>query len=132
MESVQNSGKICILDIDMQGVNNIKKSPLNAHYIFISPPNMEALEARLRKRGTETEEDIQTRLGNAKAELAYGKETGNFELFLVNDTLENSLEKLSTSIQEWYPHLKTSTTSAEAVTKFIPRICKPSQLCVIL
>lgn len=132
VESVQSSGKICILDIDVQGVKNVKKSPLNPYYVFISPPNMEALEARLRKRGTESEEDIQTRMGNAKAELAYGKETGNFDIFLVNDTLEDSLVRLSTAIQAWYPHLKASSSSEEAVSRSIPRVCKPSEVCAIL
>lgn len=93
---------------------------------------MEVLETRLRKRGTESEEAIRTRLGNAQAELAYGKETGNFDLFLVNDTLESALEKLSVAIQQWYPHLKVTATVADAMNKATPRVCKPSEVCEIL
>lgn len=132
VESVQKSGKVCILDIDVQGVKNVKKSTLNAYYIFVSPPNMEVLETRLRKRGTESEEAIRTRLENAQAELAYGKETGNFDLFLINDTLESALEKLSVAIQQWYPHLKVTATVADAMNKSTPRVCKPSEVCEIL
>jgi guanylate kinase len=132
VESVQSSGKICVLDIDVQGVKNVKKSPLNAYYVFVSPPNMETLETRLRKRGTESEEQIRIRLGNAQAELAYGKESGNVDLFLVNDTLENALDKLSTALQGWYPHLKPTTTVTDAVIKSAPRVCKPSEVCAIL
>lgn len=132
VESVQSSGKICILDIDVQGVKNVKNSPLNAYYVFISPPNMEVLESRLRKRGSETEEALQTRLSNAHSELAYGKESGNFDLFLVNDKLEEALEKLSIAIQGWYPHLKVTNTVGQAVQKSSPRVCKPSEVCVVV
>ena len=55
------SGKICILDIDVQGVKAIKKvddipKPL---YVFMKPPSLQVLEERLRARGTETEESLQ-------------------------------------------------------------------------
>merc|ERR1712071_567631 len=59
---VQNAGKICILDIDVQGVQKVKKSSLSPYYVFIAPPSMEVLEKRLRSRGTEKEEDIVKRL----------------------------------------------------------------------
>lgn len=41
VESVQSSGKVCILDIDVQGVKNVKKSSLDPYYVFIAPPSME-------------------------------------------------------------------------------------------
>jgi guanylate kinase len=52
------SGKICILDIDVQGVKSVKKTDLTAKYVFLSPPSLPVLENRLRDRGTETEEAI--------------------------------------------------------------------------
>ena len=72
VETVQSSGKICVLDIDVQGVRKVKESKLEPYYIFISPPSKEELEKRLRGRGTETEDAIKTRLANAAAELEYG------------------------------------------------------------
>jgi guanylate kinase len=106
VETVQSAGKICILDIDVQGVQNVKKSSLDPYYIFVAPPSMNALESRLRGRGTEQEEDIQRRLANAEAELNYGKQPGNFDLVLVNDNLNKTFELLVRNIQRWYPHLK--------------------------
>ena len=41
---VLNHGKLCLLDIDSQGVKNVKKTDLNPVYIFIKPPNMQVLE----------------------------------------------------------------------------------------
>ena len=72
MEKVQKEGKICVLDIDVQGVQKVKQSSLEPYYCFISPPSQDDLEKRLRGRGTETEEQIKTRLGNAAKELEYG------------------------------------------------------------
>ena len=72
VEKVQGQGKICVLDIDVQGVQKVKKSSLEPYYCFIAPPSKEDLEKRLRGRGTETEEQIKTRLGNAAKELEYG------------------------------------------------------------
>lgn len=105
VESVKGEGMICVLDIDVQGVRNVKKSNLDPIYIFIAPPSMEELEKRLRGRGTEKEESIKKRLANAKAELDYGNEAGNFDMVLVNSDLKITFEELAKSFKEWYPSL---------------------------
>ena len=88
VQSIVEQGKICILDIDMQGVIQIKKTDLNPLYVFIKPPSMEVLEKRLRGRKTENEENIQKRLSVAAAEIKYGEAKGNFDLIIVNDNIE--------------------------------------------
>lgn len=105
VKSVQSEGKICILDIDCQGVRNVKKSSLNPYYIFIAPPSMEDLESRLRGRGTEREDDIQKRLANAAGEMAYGK-VGEFDKYLINANLSEALDELSSCVKSWFPHLE--------------------------
>lgn len=122
VESVRNSGKVCILDIDYQGVQNVKKSSLDPYYLFIAPPSMEALEKRLRSRGTEKEEDIVKRLGNAAKELEYGKTKGNFDKIITNDDLNKAFTELLEIFKEWYPHLKP-------VEKLRPIVfCAPSAI----
>ena len=106
VESVRKTGKVCILDIDYQGVQKVKKSSLDPYYLFIAPPSMEALEKRLRERNTESEADIVKRLGNAAAEMKYGNKDGNFDVVLVNDDLQESFTKLVAIFKNWYPHLK--------------------------
>ncbi|PHT54718.1 Guanylate kinase 1 [Capsicum baccatum] len=59
----------CILDIEVQGARSVRARSLDAIFIFISPPSFEELEKRLRARATETEEQIQKRLRNARAKL---------------------------------------------------------------
>ena len=66
---------------------------------------MESLEKRLRGRGTETEEAIKKRLGNAAKELEYGREAGNFDRIFVNADLNETFEDMATAFKEWYPHL---------------------------
>jgi len=92
VEKVAQAGSICILDIDVQGVRLVKAAQLDPAplFVFVRPPSMEALEARLRGRGTETEARVQRRLANAAAEIGYASERGgaNFDAVLVNDDLE--------------------------------------------
>lgn len=105
VESVQSKNLICLLDIDIQGAQNVKKSSLDAYYLFIAPPSMEELEKRLRGRGTEKEDAMQRRLANAKGELDYGMEEGNFDAVLVNNDLEMTFERMVRKFREWYPEL---------------------------
>ena len=105
VETVQKQGKICILDIDVQGVQNVKKSTLDAIYLFVAPPSMEELEKRLRGRGTESEEAVVKRLKNAKDELDYGMGEGNFDRVFTNDDLDKTFEALVEQFQKWYPQL---------------------------
>jgi guanylate kinase len=103
VESVRQQGKICILDIDVQGVRNVKKSTLDAIYVFIAPPSMEELEKRLRGRGTESEEAVLKRLENAKEELDYGMGVGNFDRVFTNDNLDKTFKALVEQFKQWYP-----------------------------
>ena len=106
VESVKSQGKICILDLDTQGVMSVKKSSLDCKYIFIAPPSIEILEQRLRGRGTETEEKIKLRLENAKEELIYGsEEEGNFDLYVVNNDAgsEDTATNILSTLQKWFP-----------------------------
>lgn len=73
VQDVQKTGKICVLDIDMQGVIQIKKiSTLNPVGVFIKPPSISELETRLRRRASESEDNLQARLSAAKQEINYG------------------------------------------------------------
>lgn len=64
-----------LFEVDIHGVRSIKKKYPEAIAIFIMTPDFETLEARLRDRGTETEDSMKTRLGSAKRELSM------FEMF---------------------------------------------------
>ncbi|XP_035284798.1 guanylate kinase isoform X3 [Anguilla rostrata] len=94
VQDVQAKNLICILDVDIQGVKNIKKTDLNPIYVSIQPPSMQILEQRLRDRQTETEESLQKRLEAARLDMELSKEPGIFDLVIINDNLEDAYGKL--------------------------------------
>jgi guanylate kinase len=108
---VRSVGKVCILDIDIQGVQSVKRSTLDCKYLFIQPPSLLELENRLRGRGTETAEKIKIRLENAVGELDYGAEPGNFDAIVVNVDLDSSYQQLVSILQGWYPDLDLTLPS---------------------
>ena len=63
-------GNDLILEIDVQGCQQVLQQDQSAVGIFVCPPSRENLEKRLRGRGTETEESIRVRLGNVAGEVA--------------------------------------------------------------
>uniref|UniRef100_A0A8C9DLX8 Guanylate kinase n=1 Tax=Prolemur simus TaxID=1328070 RepID=A0A8C9DLX8_PROSS len=69
VQAVQAMNRICVLDVDLQGVRNIKKTDLQPLYISVQPPSLGVLEQRLRQRNTETEESLAKRLAAARADL---------------------------------------------------------------
>ena len=69
VEARLEQGITVILDIEVQGAAQVKSKMPEAVTVFLAPPSLEALEARLRGRGTETEEKIRARLATAEKEL---------------------------------------------------------------
>ena len=116
---------MCILDIDVQGARNVKRSALNAHFLFIVPPSLEDLESRLRGRKTESEAHIEKRLRNAAAEIEYGKEAGNFDKVVINGDLDTATAEICSIVREWYPAL------IEAGSSLDKRLMRHCQMCVI-
>ncbi|GAA5846045.1 hypothetical protein JCM9279_004768 [Rhodotorula babjevae] len=101
VEDVKRGGKMCILDIDTQGVKLIKANHphLDPLYVFISPPSLASLKTRLSGRGTESESSMAARLAAAVGELEYAK-SGAFDVVVVNDELERAYAKLRKVVVE--------------------------------
>lgn len=102
MADVQKQGKICILDVDIKGVYNLKKTDLKPKCIFLRPPTLSALEDRLRKRGTETEEAINKRLTRAVEEMNIGECTKTWDYSIINDNLDKAYDELKKFIVNVY------------------------------
>ena len=112
IQSIQEKGQICILDIEMQGVIQIKNIPeLDPHYVFIQPPSIQELERRLKERQTETEESLKKRLITAKFELEYGADPKNFDLIIVNDDVDVASKELRSFMIGHIEKLKQSKES---------------------
>jgi len=91
LRKAETDGTDLLLDIDVQGAEQIKRKLPEAVSIFILPPNRSELERRLRERGQDDEETIQRRLGTARREIEnYAK----YDYILVNDRLPDSVDLL--------------------------------------
>lgn len=91
VEECLKDGKNMLLEIDTKGALNVKRIMPEATLIFIVPPSLEELEARLRGRHTETEEAIQKRLASIKLEI---ENSHKFDYQVINDTVENAVKQL--------------------------------------
>ena len=82
VEQLRQQGKNVLLEIEVQGANQVQKSVPDALSIFIVPPSFEELERRIRGRSTEAEEIIQQRLAKASREL---ETMGQYKYIICND-----------------------------------------------
>lgn len=118
-------GEDVILDIDYQGARQIardaelKERSLN---VFIFPPSLDILEQRLRDRGLNSEEEIQTRLRKAIDEIDAGKEF--YDYVIINDDLDVAAECLKATIIA--KKLQTKT-ALEAIAKMAERLREEEQ-----
>ncbi|MCJ1468386.1 hypothetical protein MMC07_007014, partial [Pseudocyphellaria aurata] len=95
VKDVAEKGRICVLDIEMEGVKQVKTTELDARILLLSPPSLVVLEERLRGRGTESEESLQKRLTQANVEMAFAREAG--EKVVLNDDLDRAYQE----VEEW-------------------------------
>ncbi|OHS97267.1 Guanylate kinase family protein [Tritrichomonas foetus] len=103
IRTVTESGRICILDVNIDGALAIHKTDLKPFIIFLKPVSLEALEARLRGRGTETDEVIRVRMHTAEEELRRLEEHKNvFNLIIVNDKMEETIEAIHQGLKDHY------------------------------
>jgi guanylate kinase len=87
------AGRDVILEIDVNGCEQVKKSLPQALSIFVLPPSEEELLRRLRQRGREDEARIQRRFAEAKREMAQARGNHAYDHFIVNVELDQAVEQ---------------------------------------
>ena len=85
-------GQDVILDIEVQGAEQVCAKRPETVTIFIAPPSWDELERRLTERGTDTAEKIRGRLQRAREEVL---KANHYQYFVINDTVENAVKELS-------------------------------------
>lgn len=100
VSAVVSRGQVCLLDLDVQGCQTVRKVGFNVYMIFIRPPSMEELEKRLRLRAAEkSEEEVQIRLQTARHEMKFVDDP-MWDKVITNDNLEDCYSQLKTLINE--------------------------------
>lgn len=83
------------MEIDVQGALQVKESYPEAVFVFLLPPSMSELKNRIKKRGTESQEDIDLRFKNAFEELKFVDE---YDYIVINDEVPEAVKKIETII----------------------------------
>ena len=96
VEQRMTEGRPVLLEIELEGARQVRSSFPEGFQIFLAPPSFEELERRIRGRGTDSEEAIQSRLMRARVEL---KAQGEFDAVVINDNLESALQQVETLME---------------------------------
>ncbi len=97
VETAMGEGRDMLFDIDWQGAQQLQdKMSADVVSIFILPPTMAELQSRLHRRAEDTEEVIQTRLNNSRAEIAHWRE---YDYVIINDDLNSAFDAVQSIVK---------------------------------
>lgn len=97
VEQAMSEGRDMLFDIDWQGAQQLQqKMQADVVSIFVLPPTMTELQSRLHRRAEDSEDVIQTRLANSRAEIAHWRE---YDYVIVNDDLNAALDAVQSIVK---------------------------------
>jgi guanylate kinase len=91
VDARMREGKVVVLDVDVQGGASVRRVRPDAVTVFVYPPSLDALRARLESRGTDAPDVIEERLRNAPGELA---QMSHYRYVIMNDDLQRAVTAL--------------------------------------
>ncbi|AIC26651.1 guanylate kinase [Rhizobium etli bv. phaseoli str. IE4803] len=97
VEQAMAEGRDMLFDIDWQGAQQLQeKMSADVVSIFVLPPTMTELQSRLHRRAEDSEEVIQTRLANSRAEIGHWRE---YDYVIVNDDLNTAFDAVQSIVK---------------------------------
>ena len=127
LQDAEKHGHDLVLDIDVQGAEQIKKKLPQAVSIFILPPGREQLEWRLRSRGEDSEEQMRRRLDTARREI---EQYSRYDYILINNLLEQSADELKAIVlAERIKRSGAKPTLEEERLLSVAQACQLEQAC---
>ena len=106
VEEIRQNGKICVIEIEVQGAKKVFSYGLDCRFFFILPPSVEELRKRLVGRGTEEVDVIERRVEISRREIEEVQGLEFFEKKIVNDDFEVFYKEFKAWLQEVYPMFK--------------------------
>ncbi len=107
VEAAVAAGRRVVLEIDLQGARQVRRSWPGAQFVFLAPPSWEELVRRLVGRGTESAEERERRLATARLELASAEE---FDAVVVNHEVDQAVRDLVALLAEGSMTRSATTT----------------------
>ena len=95
----REAGRDVVMEIDVQGGAQVAERVPESVRVFVLPPTMESLKARLEGRRTESAEQLSKRLAEADGEIGFARDSGKYNHFVVNDVLEDTIEEIAGIIE---------------------------------
>lgn len=114
VDSYLDKGINVILEIEVQGAMKVRELRPDALFVFIAPPSVNELRRRLNKRGTETQEVIESRIAAAVTELPY---MDKYDYIIVNDALEDA-------VSDFFAVIRSEKLKTSAQAEFIEEVIK--------
>lgn len=93
-------GEVVVMEIDVQGGAQVARQVPDSIRVFVLPPTMETLRARLEGRRTESEALQTMRLAEADGEIAFARNGGVYQHFITNDILEDSVQRVIRIVEQ--------------------------------
>ena len=92
IEEILKQGGYVMMDVDVQGARNLREIYPDGIFIYLMPPSMKELKARLSRRGTEDEASFEQRLEDAVTEI---ESLASFDYLVINDELEKTVDEIA-------------------------------------
>lgn len=124
IERVMADGKHVMLDIDVQGARQVVARFPEALTVFVVPPSVDALRARLAGRNSETPDALALRLRNARREL---EEAGRYQYVVVNDDLEHAVQQVGALIDTESQRSVRQPALGEVLPESVSRLVRELQ-----
>ncbi len=117
VEAILSQGRDVLFDIDYQGTQQVKaKGGMDVVTVFILPPSMDELQARLERRAEDPAETIARRLANARNEI---RRWTQYDYVLVNDDIQDTFADLLAIIES---ERRKASRSKDAIARFVERL----------
>ncbi len=100
VEEALARGNNVVMEIDVQGGMQVAAAMPDSVRVFVLPPDMESLRARLEGRKTEAKEQLAKRLEKADGEIATARDSGCYQHFVINDSLQTTVEDVKNIIKK--------------------------------
>ncbi len=112
LDRINSLGKIPLFDVDVQGAKSLRNNLYGAIFIFILPPSLQELERRLRSRNTDSEEQIQIRLGRARGEI---QQSSLFDYIVINSDINAAVDDVTAIIRAAQMRYEYCETKIESI-----------------